>query len=396
MGVEDQSKIADAERPASDETTTTARPVRLPLGRDDEIAAGVHEVQNALASVLGWLEIARVSMDAALRERALEVIHNGVQRARSLVATLADPSERFSVRPRPFRVAPIVAETYELLHPRAASAGVALVAAPGDADVVANGDPDRLVQILTNLVLNAVDAVLALPARASERGRVELAVASDERHVSIVVRDDGVGMDDATLARVFEPFFTTHPAANGRRKAGTGLGLAIARAMTEAMRGSLGVESTPGEGTTITITLPREGALPSVAPLPEERGLPPGTRVLVVDDEPAIRELLEVALALRGADVTMAATLTEARHALAHNTFDVALVDETLGPNDSGAALVVDLARAMPGLAGVLMTGAPSVEHLPGDACRWLLRKPFSLDDVVRLIAKAMETVQQG
>lgn len=388
-GAEEHVRAADGERASEHEPIS--RPVRLPLGRDDELAAGVHEVQNALTAVLGWVDLARGSNDPALRARALEVIQAGIERARTLVAGLADSSERFGVRTRPFSAARVVAEAYEFLLPRCTSAGVTLTMSPGVPDVVALGDPDRLVQVLTNLVLNAVDAILALPAREAGRGRIEIALGCDEGYVSISVHDDGTGMDEATRARAFEPYFTTHPTAGEGRKAGTGLGLAITRALVTAMRGRLSLESTPGQGTTVTVTLAREGVLPSVSPPPEERGLPPGTRILVVDDEPAIRELLEVALALRGAAVTMAATLGEARHALAHHAFDVALVDETLGAHDSGAALVVDLARAMPNMALVLMTGAPSVEHLPSEACRWLLRKPFSLDEVVRLIARALE-----
>ena len=390
VGPADDAEPADpGNRPKVDEPVS--RPVRLPLGRDDEVAAGVHEVQNALTSVLGWVEIANTSDDPALRERALKVIAIGIHRARDLVANLADPAERFSVRSRAFRVAPLIAEVDELLHPRCASAGVALASEAGDDAVIALGDPDRIVQIVMNLVLNSVDAVLALPGREVGRGRVELTVVGDDRHVSICVRDDGIGMDEATLARVFDPYFTTHPVAVGRRKAGSGLGLSISRALTEAMQGRLSVTSTPGVGTAVTLTLSREGFIPSEKPSSDERWLEPGTRVLVIDDEPAIRELLEVALALRGAEVTTAATLGEARHALAHNTYDVVLVDETLGTHDSGAALVVDLGHAMPGMARVLMTGAPTIDHLPPDACRWLLRKPFSLAEVVRLIATAIE-----
>jgi CheY-like chemotaxis protein/anti-sigma regulatory factor (Ser/Thr protein kinase) len=385
----DATEPADTPLPKPGELVS--RPVRLPLGRDDEIAAGVHEVQNALTSVLGWIEVARNSDDATLRDRALRVIHAGVERTRNLVARLADPAERFSVRPQAFRVSAVVAEAHELLHPRCASVGVALELRPGGDELVALGDPDRLMQVVTNLVLNAVDAVLAIPQRASDRGRVELAVTSDERHVQIEVRDDGTGMDEATLARAFEPYFTTHPTASGRRKAGSGLGLAISRALAEAMGGSLDVNSAPGEGTRITISLPREGMLPSIKPPPDAHDLNPGTRVLVVDDEPAIRELLEVALALRGADVTTAATLAEARETLAHRSFDVVLVDETLGPRDSGASFVVDLGQVRPELPRVLMTGAPSVDHLPAEAARHLLRKPFSLDEVVRVISKALD-----
>jgi len=385
----DATESADA--PPSNPGELVSRPVRLPLGRDDEVAAGVHEVQNALTSVLGWVDVARGSDDPVLRDRALRVIGVGVERTRDLVARLADPAERFSVRSRAFRVSALVAEAHELLYPRCASVGVPLELRAGGDDLVALGDPDRVMQIVTNVVLNAVDAVLAVPQRDGTRGRVEITVTNDDRHVMVDVSDDGTGMDEATQARAFEPYFTTHPTASGRRKAGSGLGLAISRALAEAMNGGLVVTSTPGAGTRITITLPREGVLPSIKPPPESHDLRPGTRILVVDDEPAIRELLEVALALRGADVSTAATLVEARQQIGDRTFDVVLVDETLGPRDSGAAFVIDLGAQRPDVARVLMTGAPSVDHLPPEAARYLLRKPFSLDEVVRVIGRAQD-----
>lgn len=369
---------------------SVSHPVRVPLGREDDIAAGVHEVQNALTSVMGWLDIARSTKDAVLRERALEVIDRGIQRVRRLVAALADPTERFNVRSRAFRVGPLVAETHEFLHPRCAAVGVQLRVDCTDEDLVAQGDPERVLQILTNLVLNAVDAVLALPVREQGRGHVNIQVGASDRHVSIAVRDDGIGMDDSTLARIFDPYFTTHPTAVGERSAGSGLGLAISKVLAEAMQGRLEVQSAPGVGTTVTLVLLRDGALPSVVPPPEAQGLCAPIRVLVVDDEPSIRELLEVALSLRGAQVTVAASVDEARSVLTQRVFDVVLVDETLGPHDSGAALLLDLSRTMPAVARVLMTGAASIEHLPAEACRWLVRKPFSLDEVVRVIGDAL------
>ena len=387
--------LGDATESADSRPTSpgepVSRPVRLPLGRDDEVAAGVHEVQNALTSVLGWVDVARSSDDPAVRDRALRVIGAGVERTRTLVARLGDPAERFSVRTRAFLVSTLVAEAHELLYPRCASAGVTLELRPGGEDLVALGDPDRVVQIVTNLVLNAVDAVLAVPQREADRGCVSIVVSNDERHVMIEVADDGTGMDEATLARAFEPYFTTHPTASGRRKAGSGLGLAISRALVEAMGGELSVTSTPGAGTRVITSLPREGVLPSIKPPPESHDLQPGTRILVVDDEPAIRELLEVALALRGADVITAATLADARLQVEQRTFDVVLVDETLGPRDSGAGFVIDLGKQRPDIARVLMTGAPSVDHLPLEAARNLLRKPFSLDEVVRVISRAVD-----
>ncbi len=365
--------------------------VRLPVAREDELAAGIHEIQNALTGVLGWLEIARTTADAELKSRALRVIDTGVQRARALVAGLADPDERFGVRARTFDAAQLLDETFELVEPRCAGAGVTLERNFAKDAVYAHGDPDRIVQIVTNLVLNAADAILAVGDGIAGHGRVSLSMITDETTVQIAVGDNGIGMDAATLARVFEPHFTTHPQASGKRTKGTGLGMAISRALADAMEARLRVDSTLGVGTTVTLVLPREGALPSVKPPPDDAVLRRGTRILVVDDEPTIRELLEVALALRGADVKTAGSLREARHALAHNVFDVVVVDDTLGVSESGAALVQDLSHAMPAMVCVLMTGAPTVDHLPADAARWLLRKPFALDDVVRLVARAIK-----
>jgi len=384
----------DGEPSGSQPEGPLSHPVILPLGRDEQVAAGVHEVQNALTSVRGWIELARSTDNAEMRNHALRVIENGIERVRSLVARLADPQERFSVRLSAFRMAGVLAEAHEMLHPRCASAGVSLTWQCDDVDVVAQGDAERVMQIVTNLVENAVDAVLAVPQRRDGRGRVEIRVSSDARHVWVDVADDGTGMDDATLARVFEPYFTTHGAADGRRKAGSGLGLAISKALTEAMGGRLEVRTSIGLGTTVTMSLPRDGVLPSLPPVqdPVTQDFPPGTRVLVVDDEPTIRELLNVFLSLRGAEVTVAASLPEARAALAAREYMAVLVDETLGAQQSGAAFVLEQIRQRPSVAHVLMTGAPSVDHLPADAAKHLVRKPFSLDEVVRVIRKAMDS----
>jgi DNA-binding NtrC family response regulator len=111
--------------------------------------------------------------------------------------------------------------------------------------------------------------------------------------------------------------------------------------------------------------------------------------VLVVDDEPAIRELLEVALTLRGAEVTAVADVDRARRVLALGQTDVMLVDETLGVGVSGTEFMADMAVRFPGVGRVLMTGAPESVASPG---LWasLVRKPFLLDDVVRALDGAV------
>jgi DNA-binding NtrC family response regulator len=143
----------------------------------------------------------------------------------------------------------------------------------------------------------------------------------------------------------------------------------------------------------LSLRRPRTGselALPLSVQGTEAR-LRPGARVLVLDDDPAIRELLEVALSLRGARVMVTTEVDDARRLLARGEVDVALVDETLGEHASGAAFLLEMALIAPRVGRVLMTGAPSVDHVPSAARGIVVRKPFLLDDVVRSLAVALQ-----
>ncbi len=365
---------------------------RAPLGGADELAIAVHEVQNALASALFSVDVARRSADPAERSRALATIERTIERARSMVSVMADPAARFQVKCATFRMVAVVEEVAALLRPRCESNGVRLVTQT-DAELKASGDADRVVQVLTNLVLNALDAVQALPRRPAQRGVITLVCrARDASAMEFVVADDGTGMSADTLARVFEPGFTTHPRAEGTRKAGSGLGMSVSQMLVQAMGGTMEIHSTEGRGSEVCVVLPRGDVVSAPAPMPareRDEDLPEGIRVLVVDDEPSIRELLVTALSLRGAAVRAAASSDEARGLLASEPFDVALVDETLGVSDRGAVLVEELLDRYPQSTVLLMTGAPTLDHLPARVARCLLRKPFSLDEAVRTILRA-------
>lgn len=377
----------------SAETSGSLRPA---LGPDEEVAAAVHEAQNALTSVLGWVDLARESASPEVRTRALDVIRRGLVRARGLVAAVADPGARLRVDIAAFEVGGVLEEVYELLHPRCVARGVELRVEPAAEALVARGDPERVVQVLTNLVLNALDAVLAAEARGRDgAGVVALAAVPRGGHVGVAVRDNGVGMDAATQARMFEPYFTSHPAPAGARARGSGLGLAVSQALADAMGAVLEVRSALDRGTDVTLWLPCGGAGPvsDVGPR-EARGSLAGRRVLVVDDEPAIRELLEIALTLRGARVDAVGAPPAARDVLAAQPVDVVLVDETLGRDVSGAAFIAEVARAWPRVGRVLMTGAPAVAP-PATGARFV-RKPFLLDDVVRELVGALDDGDGG
>ncbi len=370
----------------------------IPPPRRDEIAvaAAVHEIQNVLASVLGWATLARERGDAELAARAMPIIERGVLRASEMVGALVDPESLTRVRDTTFDVALVLGEVRDLLDARCQAKGVALrVLAPSSTSaLLARGDPGRVSQILVNLVLNAAAAVST--SRPAGAGLVELSAElfNAEGRIDLMVRDNGPGMDGPTLSRVFDPFFTTSPAEHeGPRGTGRGLGMAVSRSLAEAMGARIEVHSEPGHGTEVTLSLRRapRPSEPAVMPLvgAGDMKLPVGLRVLVVDDEPAIRELLEVALALRGARVTAVADVRSARKVLARRDADVALIDEGLGSSQSGAVFLAEMSVAWPDVGRVLMTGAASIDRVTEVPCAAFVRKPFLLDDVVRALRVA-------
>lgn len=384
-----------------DRPSSPAPAPSLPPPRHDAVAlsAAIHEIQNVMASVLGWVQVAREEGSAETLARALPIIDRGVRRASEMVGTLADPDAVLRARDVTFDVRLVVDEVYELLEARCRAKGVALrvLRASGvgaRVPLLVRGDPSRVAQVLTNFVLNACKAVSGF--RAAGAGLVELSAEPlpAEGRVGVTVRDNGPGMDAETRARAFDPYFTTATGAHdGLEGTGRGLGLAVARTLADAMSARIAVRSEPGQGAEVTLLLrravrPSEPGIAAVTGGVDAR-LPHGLRVLVVDDEPTIRELLEVALSLRGARVVAVADVRGARKALARGEADVALIDEGLGESQSGAALLAEMSVAWPDVGRVLMTGASSIEHMREVPCAAFVRKPFLLDDIVRALVLA-------
>jgi CheY-like chemotaxis protein len=242
-------------------------------------------------------------------------------------------------------------------------------------------DPDQMVQVALNLVVNARDAM-------PRGGRLFIETrneADDREHPSVVlsVRDTGQGIDDDTRTRIFEPYFTT----KGER--GTGLGLSTVYGIVEQSGGSIRVESRLGEGSVFTVLLPAAEGRPAAAesPPPRTPQVRGGGRVMLVEDETAARRALEELLRDEGHTVLSAGNGVDAERIWRETSdpIDVVITD-TVMPRMSGPELVERLRALHPDVKVIFMSGhTPEtvLRHGVAEEGTLFLQKPFDVDDLL-------------
>ncbi|MEW5688366.1 MAG: PAS domain S-box protein [Pseudomonadota bacterium] len=297
-----------------------------------------HEIRTPLTAVLGFTNLLR---ELELTDPAAGYVSRIAGAGNGLLAIVNDildfsklEAGKFEIRPRPTDVAQVCEETLQLFSRQAEDKGLSLSfeAEPG-LPRAAMLDGDRLRQLLINLAGNAV--------KFTDEGGVTLSVAPAETvgRVLIRVRDSGPGLDEEAQARLFQRFEQIDGGMT-RRHGGTGLGLAISRGIVEAMDGTIGVTSTPGEGATFHVELPAPVAeLPAELAGDEAIVSIDGIRVFVVDDNPVNRELSRRILEAAGAEVEEAADGADAVARLALLPVDVVLMDLRMPHLDGRAAL---------------------------------------------------------
>jgi len=240
--------------------------------------------------------------------------------------------------------------------------------------------PHELGQVLLNLCANGRDAV-------SGRGRVSISTRLAGSFLEVRVHDSGVGISVDVQRRMFEPFYTTKAPDRG-----TGLGLSTARDLVRRAGGDITVRSELGSGTEMLVTLP--SLVSDGLPTPDaESGLElPPQRILLVDDNAALRQTLAYVLALRQHDVKTSATFSRAWEMLQDGTFDV-LVTDVLLPDGRGDELALLAAEALPGLGIVYITGFAGEEfemlERRGKGAVFL-QKPFHPNEVIDAIAEVL------
>jgi PAS domain S-box-containing protein len=349
------------------------------------LAGGVaHDFNNMLGVILGHTELAlrQLNHTQPLHGDLVE-IQQAAERSTALTRQLLTFARREVVVPQSVDLNETVTNALRMLR-RMIGEDIDVKWRPHTRLWPVFVDPTQIDQILTNLCVNARDAIVDV-------GTITLATANvivDADHaavrdgappgdyVRLTVRDDGAGMSADTLAHIFEPFYTTKGIGEG-----TGLGLATVYGAVKQNGGAITVSSAPGEGATFEIYLPRQvGSAQSAevdhAPAPAMRG---GETILLVDDEPALLKLTKRMLEAQGYTVLRAGSPAEAiRLADAHGGAIHLLVSDVVMPTMNGQVLATRLQAGRPALRCLFMSGYPA----------GVIERRGLLDDDVNFLAK--------
>jgi PAS domain S-box-containing protein len=360
------------------------------------LAGGVaHDFNNLLTAIQGFGGIVAAELDGTLLEDQHQVLR-AAARATELTHRLLAFSRHAPVSPRPVAVDTVLEDAFRMIRrliPERIDLELDLRAR---SHVLA--DPVDIEQVLLNLVVNAIDATPG-----AGRIRIETTVEDLESpfveehlgttsgpHVRIAVSDTGNGMDEATRAHIFEPFFTTK-----NRGEGTGLGLATVYAIVHRARGTIWADSVPGNGTTFTLYLPV--AAPSTEPA---RPLPtpetPGTeRILLVEDEEAVRMLTMRILERAGYSVVAAVSPAEALRLADGRSFD-GVVSDVIMPGMSGSELAERLPAGLPIVFISGYTGHDGPELCLERDTRVLVTKPFDATEVTAALRRVLDAARSA
>ena len=370
------------------------------------LAGGIsHDFNNLLAIISGFGEMALAqAADDEKLSRYLREIGEATGRASALVRQILSFSRKHEDGVRPLNLNQLVEDLVRMLRetfPR----DIEFVVEPGAKLPAVCADANQLQQVVMNLCVNARDAMPGggrLLLRTGLQSGAELGRLGADVHgkyVSLEVTDTGSGMTPEVMARIFEPFYTTKD-----KNRGTGLGLAVVVGIISKHGGLIDVRSEPGRGTTFLVHLPvinRAGAAAGVIEPTSSSGLPPGEEtILVVEDEPSVRNLLSAALETGGYRVFSASDGAEALEFMLsrRERVDVVILDLNL-PRLSGLQVREHLRRACPEVRMIIASG-----HVPpelrqdiekaGDAL--IVNKPFSLATLGQALRRVIETGPQA
>lgn len=355
-----------------------------------EVLAGVaHELNNPLSVVVGQaLMLKETATQPKNIERARK-ISEAADRCARIVKTFLAMARQQPAESLPVDINEVVESAMEVTGYSLRSADIDIILKLALDLPPVLGDASQLGQVVTNLLLNAQQALEEV----SSRRRVEVSTEFDkqDRRVNITIRDNGPGIPADLKARIFEPLFTTKGEGSG-----TGIGLALCNRIVEVHGGKIKLDSREGYGARFVIRLPAS-TLTSRAPedVEEARNSDHPLRVLVIDDEEDVADLLAEILELSGYEVMAAGSGADALRLIEHEDFDVVLSDVRM-PHLDGPALYNILRERKPDLADRLafVTGdtmSPKARRFLESTDRPYIEKPINPKEVRRLVLRLLE-----
>ncbi|HEY1591534.1 MAG TPA: ATP-binding protein [Solirubrobacteraceae bacterium] len=358
---------------------TTER-ARLERAKSEFAATASHELRSPLTSIKGFIELLHRSPEGmSERQREfVEIILKSTERLTDLVNDLLDvariEADRVEIVRRPIDLGEAVREVSELIAPRLEDKRQRLSVHVAPAAGLALADPARVRQIVANLITNA-------HLYTGEGGSIQVAVEPDRAWVKLVVEDDGVGMSPEQTERIFERFYRGQ---SGASTPGTGLGLSIVKSLVELQDGRIEVESAPDRGTTFTVLLPAvvelEGA--TLAAMS-------GRKVLIVDDEREIADLIAGQLVPLGVHTEIASSGPEALRMLRASSVDAVTLD-LLMPGMDGFEVLRRI-RADPELEALPIVFVSVFSGRRELAGEWVVSKPIDADELRQVLGAAVQ-----
>jgi GAF domain-containing protein/ActR/RegA family two-component response regulator len=345
-----------------------------------EMASGVaHDFNNLLAAILGRAQLLLHRVTDPKARQWLQIIERSAEDGAKTVRRLQEFTRIRRDQPSvPLDLNRVVREALELTEaswrlepPRRGVSIEAVTEFARDLPKTA-GDPTELREVMTNLILNAVDAM-------PRGGKLTLTTVRCGESIELRVTDTGVGIPEAIRTKIFDPFFTT------KGPKGTGLGLSMTYGILSRHGATIAVESQEGEGTTFIMRFP-VSAEPE-APVPEVEEVPDAAplRCLVVDDEESVGDMLADVLRSAGHTVAVARSASEGLKHVQAATLDLIFTDLSM-PGMTGWELARAVRAAAPGLPVILVSGFAvevSQEELEASGVHSVLAKPINIGDVL-------------
>ncbi|MBN1439402.1 MAG: GAF domain-containing protein [Anaerolineales bacterium] len=367
-----------------------------------QLAAGIaHELNNPLTSVVLYSQLVQQEkLDRSVQGNLDKVVAEAL-RAGKIVRGLLDFARQRPIHRGPVQVNEALRNSLDLISYELEADGIRVERKLASGLPTITADLYQLTQVFINLIQNAIQAMRQVPGRRALTVTTEcgpsiyyLPGAEPKPMVRVSFKDTGPGIPEENLTRIFDPFFTTKAEGTG-----TGLGLSICHGIVGEHDGHIWAESTVGKGTAFIVELPVASAAEEKRSAKEER--PPAesaagqSRVLIIDDEPNVQDVLAKTLSGRGYMVETAMNGEEGLNCLAQSAFDVILCDFRM-PNFSGMDFYRRIQAEMPHLA-------PRIIFITGDTANLvtrrfieennltILEKPFELNDLLQVIRLVCE-----